>query len=142
MTELILNFADACRALVPRLDRAEVAWRDGEQGDNWDRVAEPLFETLVIEPCVFQAVGEADAAKLRPARYGFLPTTNTNAWILTDNGGSVRMIDLASVARPFDHVRGEERDTLIPIADARFGFVYVSPDGVRRRIDKVDLRAV
>ena len=53
--------------MVPALDCAEVAWRDKGQYDNRSRIAEPLFETLVTEPCAFQAAGEWGPPKPRLA---------------------------------------------------------------------------
>jgi hypothetical protein len=57
VAELVLNFAEACRALVPYLGRAVVPRRDQQQYDNWDRIAQALFESLVTDPCAFQAGG-------------------------------------------------------------------------------------
>jgi len=120
----MLNFADACRALVPSLDRAVVPWRDGEQYDNWDRVADALFETLVTEPCAFQAVGEAGLAKLRTARHGFERDPASNAWLAMQGNGTARVIALSSVTTPFDHVRCEEPTGLVSLETGRFMFVY------------------
>jgi hypothetical protein len=139
ITELVLNFAEACRFLVPSLNRAEVSWRDGAQGPNWDRIAEPLFETLVTEPCAFQAVGEGRLMELRSAVYGFAPAGDCNAWIIVE--GSGRMIDLASVEVPFDHVRCEELNELVPLEVSRFAFVYDDGNGIQHRIEAVDLAA-
>ena len=72
VTNLVLNFARACRSLVPALERAAVAWQDETQYDNWDRIAEPMFESLVIEPCVYAAVGEENIHTLSIAQYGFV----------------------------------------------------------------------
>lgn len=140
VTELVLNFAEACRALVPSMDRAGVPWRDAEQYDNWDRIAEPLFESLVTEPCAFQAVGEAGLNKLRPLRYGFLPASDCNAWIAMQGNPSARLISLLSVASPFDHVVCEEPVGVIPIHNARLAFVYDTGDGTRQ-LDDVNLQA-
>lgn len=140
VTDLVLNFAEACSALVPALDRAEVPWRDESQYDNWDRIAEPLFESLVTEPCAFHAVGEGGLGKLRLARYGFSIAGDCNAWIAVEGDGSARMIDLSSVALPFDHVRCEP-NRLMPLKDVRFAFVYNGWDGIPRRLKTVDLAA-
>lgn len=136
----MLNFAEACRAVVPALDRAGVPWRDGEQYDNWDRVAEALFESLVTEPCVFQAVGEAGLAKLRAARYGFAPDANCNAWVAVQGDPPTQVINLSSLTSPFDHVQCEEPTRLVPLEGRRFIFLYDAGDGTRR-LENVDLAA-
>ena len=140
VTELVLNFAEACRALIPALDRAEVPWRDAAQYDNWDRIAEPLFETLVTEPCAFQAAGEPGLGSFRLARYGFSAIVDWNAWVAVEGDGSSRMIDLSSVELPFDHVRCEP-DRLVPLNDASFAFIHCGSDGIPRRLEAVDLAA-
>jgi hypothetical protein len=103
VTDLVLNFAAACRALVPSLELAEVPWQDGRQYDNFHRVAEPLFLTLVTEPCAFQAGGETGAGKLQLARYAYGDAEGDTGWIVVSGVG--RLISLASVEAPFDYVR-------------------------------------
>lgn len=141
VTDLVLNFAEACRALVPSLDRAGVPWRDGGQYDNWDRIAEPLFESLVTEPCAFAAVGEAGLGQFRVARYGFAPAADENAWIAVDGAHPARMVGLSSIAGPFDHVRCAEAGGLVPLDAARFIFVYEASDGSQQRLEVVNLTA-
>ena len=131
VTDLMLNFADACRALVPTMDRAGVPWRDGEQYDNWDRVAEALFESLVAEPCAFQAVREAGLGKLRPARYGFAHDTNRNAWVALQCDRAARVITLSSLTTPFSHVQCEEPTGLVLLEGSQFVFVYDVGDGAQ-----------
>jgi hypothetical protein len=140
VTELVRNFASACRAIIPNLERVRVPWRDAEQYDNWDRVAEPLFSTLVVEPCMFQAIRERDLGGLRPARYGFPLALNCNAWIEVQDVSPFPMLDLASVEEPFDHVRCGQIDRLVPLAIARCSFVYLLR-GNRCRLEAVDLHA-
>ena len=140
VTDLMPNFADACRALVPSLDRAVVPWRDGEQYDNWDRVADALFESLVTEPCAFQALGEAGLAKLRTARHGFEPDPKCNAWVAIQGNGAARVIALSSVTTPFDHVQCEEPTGLVSLEAGRFMFVYDVGDGPQT-LESVNLLA-
>jgi hypothetical protein len=140
VTDLLLNFADACRALVPSLDRAVVPWRDGDQYDNWDRVAEALFESLVTEPCAFQAVGGAGLARLRTVRYGFAPDRKCNAWVALRGNGAAQVIALSSVTSPFDHVKCEEPAGLLLLEGARFMFVYDVGDGPQT-LESVNLLA-
>lgn len=140
VTDLMSNFADACRCLVPSLDRASVPWRDGEQYDNWDRIAIGLFETLVTEPCAFQAVGGNDLTRLRIARYGFASEVGCNAWVASESNPDARVITLSSLAKPFDHVLFEEPIGIVPLESNRFIFVYDVGDGVQW-LENVDLSA-
>jgi len=144
VTALVLNFADACRAIVPMLDGAGVAWGDLGQYDNWDRVAEPLFASLVTEPCAFAAVGEANISKLRIARYGFSPVPgDCNAYIAVDGDDPKRMLGLSTADRPFDIVRvvrGEAEDKVLLI-NCKFAFVFSGADGREHHLTEVDLDA-
>jgi hypothetical protein len=109
VTDLVLNFSAACRALVPGLDYAQVPCRDDEHYDNFDRVFAALFETLVIEPCVFAAVGEAGQNTLSIARYGFSGALQTwNAWVALQGAPVKRLIQLL-----------DKRSTFRPLRDRR-----------------------
>lgn len=138
VTDLILNFAEACRALVPAFDRAGVPWRDGQQYDNWDRVVEPLFKSLVTEPCEFQAVGEPGRTKLRTARYGF--TREANAWVALHGDHRARFIALSSSTAPFTHVIFEDPVGVFLLERSRFVFVY-NDGGSEKWLENVDLEA-
>ncbi len=142
VTDLVRNFAGACRALVPHLDRARIPWADRQQYDNWERVAETLFVSLVLEPCRFQAETSFPQISLILRRYGF-SASGENAFLHLDAGGTAdcRFTQLRSVDRPFDCCEGEiggER-VLRPVATASFSFVVVGLDGQHREIKAVAL---
>lgn len=141
ITDLVLNFSDACRALIPGLDRARVPWSDVDQYDNWDRIAEALFESLVGEPCNFQAA-EIGLAGLRLSRYGF-DTISTNSFIsvVTPHCTGCRLISLASRDRPFSHVRAVSKsgENVVPIELCDFAFVLIDHTGKTYQFTEVDL---
>lgn len=144
VTDLVRNFASACHALTPMLDKAGVPWRDEAKWDNWDRVSEPLFRSLVTEPCAFEAVGEANLGRLYIAGYDFEANPENNAYIaVEDEGRLLPMTGLLSVHEPFDYVRcslaGEEELFLLKYAD--FAFVYPGPDCTSRLLREVNLNA-
>lgn len=142
VTDLIQNFAEACRCLVPALERAEVPWQDKDQWDNWDRIAEPLFESLVSEPCAFHAVGESTSSTLRVPRYGFeLDTLNYNAWIALSGNADKRMIGLSTLVSPFDQVEFVEngkRSSML-LGKINFTLFFEAPDLSQREITVVNL---
>ncbi len=45
---LMLTFRDALRALVPHVERARIEWRDGSAYDDWDEIAQTLYEKIVV----------------------------------------------------------------------------------------------
>jgi hypothetical protein len=146
VTDLVQNFAEACRTLVPSLDRAEVPWRDEAQYDNWDRIAVPLFETLVTEACAFAAVGETGLSRLHVAQYGFVNAKpEWNAYIALDGPTPKRFVGLSSKATPFDTVvfseGGSEKMATLALSNARFVFVFAALDGTQQRLTKVLLES-
>jgi hypothetical protein len=142
VTNLVLNFGDACRALVPSLDRARVPWSDANQYDNWDRIAEALFESLVGEPCKFQAA-EIGLDGLHLRRYDFDTDPAANAFIsvVTPNCTDCRLISLVSQDQPFSHVRavGKSGETVAPIEQCDFAFVMIDHTGKTHQFTEIDL---
>src|SRR5947209_1121998 len=46
--QLMLVFRDALRALVPHVEKAKIEWRDGSAYDDWDEIAQTLYEKIVV----------------------------------------------------------------------------------------------
>ena len=143
VTQLVLNFAEACRALVPHMDRALVSWRDGQQFDNWDRVAEALFQSLVVEPCAFAAKSLTGDLALRLSRYGFASPYNPkdSAVCVVDGNRPTRLLRLTSDLQPFDTVvHGPDVAATMPIENADFAFIAVDENGKSHILRRIDLR--
>ena len=144
VTDLVLNFASACRSLVPALERADVPWRDETQWDNWDRIAEPLFESLVIEQCLYAAVGEMKLHTLTVPRYGFDPYgSQYSAWITLEGATNLRMVGLSTKQQPFDRIDLADQDHRVSIAldGASFAFTFKAPDLAEQQLTIIDLAA-
>jgi hypothetical protein len=143
VTDLVLNFGDACRALLPSLDRARVPWADANQYDNWDRIAEALFESLVAEPCMSQA-NDIGLGALQLTKYGFdiAPSANAFIRVVAPLADDYRFIDLVSHDEPFGHVRalGKFGEIIAPLAQCEFSFVVTDPTGKQHRLTEISLR--
>ncbi|PZU85841.1 MAG: hypothetical protein DI527_20765 [Chelatococcus sp.] len=142
VTDLVRNFASACRALTPYLDRAHVPWADHRQYDNWDRIAEALFESLVLEPCRLHVEASFPEMSLTLARYGFPADGETI--FLSLNGvayAECRFIQLLSVEEPFDHYEWTSNGSrlALPVASADISLIMIEPDGTRQEIKDIDL---
>jgi hypothetical protein len=143
VTQLVQNFAEACRALVPHMDRALVPWRDGQQFDNWDRIAEALFQSLVLEPCAFAAKSVTGDHTLHTARYGFGPPYNPkdSAVYVIDGNRQTRLVRLTNDLQPFDTVvHGLDAAATTPIENADFSFVAIDANGQSHILRRIDLR--
>jgi hypothetical protein len=143
VTALVVNFADACRALVPMLDGASVPWRDEGQHDEWNRIAEPLFHTLVAGPCALAALGESASGRLDIARYGVEGAQgDCKAYVAVDGPEPRRLLALSTKSRPFDRVTlaDAEADEKMRLTDCRFIFVFEGPEGLQQQLVEVALR--
>lgn len=140
VTQLVLNFAQACRSLIPAMEFALVPWQRPDAYDNWDRVAKPLFETLVVEPCLYQAAPDERLVGTRFSRYGFSRDV-APAYLLIDR--RFRFVELSTTNNPFDTVHFEGLVTFeggyVPLDRATFSFVVEVGD--RIEIQTVELTA-
>ena len=48
VNELTLIFRDALLALIPIADRARMQWREPKNYDDWDSIAQSLFQSIVV----------------------------------------------------------------------------------------------
>lgn len=71
LSELLNVFRDALLAIVPVVERTMMAWRDEEAYDDWDAIADVLYEQLVVAS-VRWSLAEADHAALRMPPYNTL----------------------------------------------------------------------
>lgn len=85
LTHLLSAFRRALQAMAPVVQSVGLTWRDGEAHDEWDALAENLFDVLVVSAiCGDPQVGGVG----RPVgRYGFGPTPGgplNASWIEVD----------------------------------------------------------
>lgn len=50
ITDLMLNFQQALREIVPRIEFVGTPWKEPQAYDQWDDIASAIFEALVREP--------------------------------------------------------------------------------------------
>jgi hypothetical protein len=81
---LLDNFHGALVALVPYFEAAEVTWNDGEAYDEFDRVAEVLYESLVASAIR----GESEPVSAVP-RYGFEPEADARKVVWVESNGTL-----------------------------------------------------
>lgn len=48
ITELLGTLRQALTVLVPVAEKIRMPWRDGEAYDDWDAIAECLYDNLVV----------------------------------------------------------------------------------------------
>ncbi|MBB5295862.1 hypothetical protein E5F05_10330 [Deinococcus metallilatus] len=136
MTELMEVFREALIALIPALERARIAWRSPEAYDDWDAIAETLFEQIVVNS-IRHGLAE-DYQEVRLNRWGLKIGLD---WIeVVPQGGAAghRLAVVAFETRqaPFDMILAEVLDETdvplqedaveIPFEGARFYFHWRS----------------
>lgn len=116
-TDLVNKLADILRFLVPYFDAVGITWKDNDQYDNYDRIADTLFREIVLHPLSYQEFGEERSYQYDMPPYGAPWGTLCVRDSRTgqDLGPFVR---LTSVKSPFDAVKyleaGEEKSRLLP----------------------------
>lgn len=131
--DLLENFRSALVALIPYLEAAEVSWRTGEAYDEFDSVAEALYDSLVAS----LIRRELEPPSVVP-RYGFEPDADTHrvVWVEFEDAAAGAFVDFSTFTEAFDTVttvRDGRRQSL-PLARAHFEVREVERVGHPRRV--------
>lgn len=63
VTELLAIFNGALLALIPWLEKAKIKWKEGEAYDDWDNIAESLYNNIVCASLTGEVTYEYSMAK-------------------------------------------------------------------------------
>jgi hypothetical protein len=85
LTDLLGVFRQGLVALVPVAEKARMPWRDGEAYDDWDAIAECLYDNLVVRAVVYAREG---GREVRLPKYDMVCPSYKGAFIQVE-GGSV-----------------------------------------------------
>jgi hypothetical protein len=61
--ELIEIFRGALIAIIPWIERAKIKWKSGEAYDDWDNIAQALYENIVCSSLAGEVASEYSIAK-------------------------------------------------------------------------------
>jgi hypothetical protein len=86
--ELLRIFRDAMKALVPQLKRAKIEWRDGAAYDDWDEIAQILYEKIVVSSLLW-AMPEEKRELFHLSVYGMTYSAYASNAVITVNHASV-----------------------------------------------------
>lgn len=98
--DLILNFRLSLIDMVPRFDFIDSPWKMPEASDEWDHLAQAIYEAIVVEP-LRSSLPEEDWEQFRTPKY--------ETWV------DLSEMSIIEVLSPSDH------------SDTR-AFVYLSTD--------------
>ncbi|GAA4978900.1 hypothetical protein [Actinopolymorpha pittospori] len=149
--ELVENFRSGLIAMLPIADRAMLNSRDVNPHDDWEQLAESIFDVFVRGSVRLDRVSLANRDQFPLPRYDFdLDSYSALSWIGCGSGPSsdLAFVRLLSHAEPFDTVQRVEVDPVtleagqrrtFPWASVSFVLVRRSPVGtaVAQHIDAI-----
>ncbi|MGC9341261.1 MAG: hypothetical protein ACP5E3_01025 [Bacteroidales bacterium] len=131
VTELIEIFRGALMAIIPWLEKANIAWKDGESYDDWDNIASSLFENIVCATLT----GDVVNIRMIP-RYDYeYESYQARDYIVVKskkyNDKNFAFVSLKNESYKLDKVKVAELDENlnsirfieIPFENVKFGFV-------------------
>jgi hypothetical protein len=107
VTEVVLILRDALRALVPHVTRAGIEWRENAAYDDWDEIAQLLFEKIVVASVIW-ALPEVDRSPIDFAAYDVMYDSYAGkAVIVVKTANAERLVfhSFGTRDQPFDIVR-------------------------------------
>jgi hypothetical protein len=63
VTELLVILRGALMAIIPWLEKAKIKWTDEEAYDDWDNIAESLYQNIVCSSLTGEIASEYQIAK-------------------------------------------------------------------------------
>lgn len=130
--QLLELFRAGLIAVAPVADRAHINWADGSQYDDWDAIADGLYEGIVR----MSVLHSTECRGISIPRYGFWPSNHERYYISVKDksGTSVGMfVSFSSRDTAFSHVRVQSADEQGTESTAFFRFdecVFVLVDNI------------
>lgn len=131
VTDLMSAFCDALKGLVPVMDRVRIPWHDHDAYDDWDHIAQVLYQEVVIHSLRCSLEVQSQDLKL-PALGFMISSYDLFSWIEIAGSGSpphLIFVDFSTSATAFDSVRvrhmnayGELQPELTTVPSAGLSF--------------------
>ena len=106
--QLLLEFRDALRALVPHVEKVRIEWRDHSAYDDWDEIAQTLYDKIVVSSLLW-ALPEEERERCQLPDYNMTYSSYAGKTVITVNHDSTtaRLVfhSFATEKDPFDKVR-------------------------------------
>ncbi len=154
VNELMHVFRDSLRSLVPCMERAKIAWREPDAYDDWDDIAQALYENIVVRSIEYSLGPKGRESMVLP-EYGMLYPLYDDMSFIELVLGEPRddqynvFLDFATADRPFDtaryvvvlaqHLNRTEEPRGAAVESANFAFVKQDEHGHRKRISSISV---
>ncbi len=108
VTELVVNFRTGLLGLLPAVERVEMPWRPSDAYDEWDDLAQAVYEALVVWPLRW-TLPEDQHRLFRMPRYNLLLATYAGLSLIEvvtpNSSGAIQVFHaLGTGDAPFDTV--------------------------------------
>lgn len=127
-------FRDALAAIAPILERAHIHSDDLRAYDDWDEIAQALFDNIVVRSIQWSAEVGADIDLGRYATLGQKRSRLSELVVRERSGRETTFHSFASRQRPFDTVKvlevGGTTTSEIALDDAEFALRIPGRDGL------------
>lgn len=123
--ELLLVFRDALRALVPHVERVRIEWRDDSAYDDWDEIAQTLYEKIVVSTLQW-SMEEEEREHCKLPSYNMSYASYAGKTVIVMNGASDERLVFHSFTtenEPFDKVRACKVDREGRVSSRDFVFL-------------------
>jgi hypothetical protein len=124
--QLLLILRDALRALVPHVEKARIEWRDGSAYDDWDEIAQTLYNKIVVSSLLW-AMPEDERGHCQLPDYNMTYSSYAGKTVIAVNRASAqrRLVfhSFATTIDPFDKVRACSVDRDGRVLDGDFVLV-------------------
>lgn len=149
---LVGLYQKALSVLVPIADEVRIPWSEESAYDDWDAIAEVLFEQIVHRS-IRWALPSAERDSLRLPRYGLSSLDYSQLSLVTVRSNASSQISvfhsLGTTSQPFDTVLCvvidenwhpvEERLRRLPLREAKFSFLLRSSAGAVRSLERLQV---
>lgn len=135
VTDAVLIFRDALRSLVPHVTRARIEWREGVSYDDWDDIAQTLFDKIVMASVLWGLPEEERSGTVLPV-YDVMCDSYVDKSVIVVNAATGERLVFHSFAthdEPFDMVRARRVDGQGRVVSNEF--VIVPCDAANFRVE-------
>lgn len=146
VTELLLILRGALMAIIPWIEKAKIKWTDEEAYDDWDNIAESLYQNIVCSSLTGEVASEYQIAKYN-FNYWDYSLMNFIGVRHKDNAEKkFAFVAFQSNLSPMDSVKVAELDKLNKVVDytnlklESLDFVFVKNlNGKKEVIDSIEI---
>lgn len=146
VTELLMIFKGALLAIIPWLEKAKIKWTNEEAYDDWDNIAESLYQNIVCSSLNGEVTSEYQIAKYNFNYDDYSSISFIRVRHKNNPEKKFAFVSFQSNLSPMDRVKVAELDKLNKVVDYTklkldsLDFVFVKNlKGKKEVIDSIEI---